>query len=131
MGAGSTWGELILDDETDMWITLSDIKDYFYALGIPVELSAYFCLPDVPASLVKELEAAQYGPKHFFADLEPSLSVAPALTVLPMGFSWSFFFAQLVHIQSVYKALPWEIGAIIQDRLPPPRFGRGTRVALA
>ena len=56
MGSGGSWGEVILDDESDAWISSSDIKDYFYACGIPQELSEFFCLPDVPGSLVRLLE---------------------------------------------------------------------------
>ena len=80
MGSGSTWQEIILDDSADLWISLSDIKDYFYECAIPFELSCYFGLPDAPAWLVDKLGG------------DATQGCTPFLTVLPMGWKWSFFF---------------------------------------
>eukprot|EP00973_Karenia_brevis_P085891 11913613-Karenia_brevis.AAC.1 len=55
MGTGACWSEVLLEANDDMYVTLSDIKDYFYACGIPEELGDYFGLDSVPGWLVREL----------------------------------------------------------------------------
>eukprot|EP00972_Heterocapsa_arctica_P115654 16448981-Heterocapsa_arctica.AAC.1 len=47
MGSGAAWGELLLEESSDFFVGLSDIKDYFYECAIPPDLSEYFSLPDV------------------------------------------------------------------------------------
>eukprot|EP00959_Pyramimonas_sp_CCMP1952_P440307 9218341-Pyramimonas_sp.AAC.1 len=35
MGSGSSWADVVMDTDTDMHLSLSDVKDYFYARGLP------------------------------------------------------------------------------------------------
>eukprot|EP00974_Lingulodinium_polyedra_P020134 1945976-Lingulodinium_polyedra.AAC.1 len=39
MGSGSTWAEVVMSDDAQMWLTASDIRDFFYACGVPAELA--------------------------------------------------------------------------------------------
>ncbi|CAK0794405.1 unnamed protein product, partial [Prorocentrum cordatum] len=119
MGTGSSWGEILLEDDADLWVSLSDIKDYFYACGIDDDLSSYFCLDDVPGWLVSELE----GNDSRFSQFYGRDAVAPAFRVLPMGFSWSFYLAQIVHSSVVKGVLPDTAGLVLQDRQPGPTIG--------
>eukprot|EP00974_Lingulodinium_polyedra_P109468 10591739-Lingulodinium_polyedra.AAC.1 len=54
-----------------------------------------FCLPGAPAWLARELSAAGLGLSGLAADA----LVAPVSTAFPMGFSWSFFWAQIARAQ--------------------------------
>ena len=91
-----------------MFISSSDIKDYFYEVAVPESLSAFLGLDDAPASLVAELTGSADAGK------------TPFLTVLPMGWSWSFFFAQLIHVQQIGEAAP-ELADRILDDISPLR----------
>jgi hypothetical protein len=51
LGTGAAWSEVIMDDSCDMYLSLSDIKYYFYECEIPAELSEYFCMADVPVRI--------------------------------------------------------------------------------
>ncbi|CAK0906068.1 unnamed protein product, partial [Prorocentrum cordatum] len=126
MGTGSSWGEILLEDDADLWVSLSDIKDYFYACGIDDDLSSYFCLDDVPGWLVSELEGNDSRFSHFYG----RDAVAPAFRVLPMGFSWSFYLAQIVHSSVVKGVLPDTAGLVLQDRQPGPTIGSRGLVSL-
>ena len=48
MGSGSTWQEIILDDSADLWISLSDIKDYFYEPLFPSSCLVILASPTRP-----------------------------------------------------------------------------------
>jgi len=37
LGAGACWKEMTMDSDVDLYIVQSDIKDYFYACGLPLE----------------------------------------------------------------------------------------------
>ena len=67
MGSGSSWSELVLGEGGDMHVTLSDIKCFFYACGIPMALSELLCLPPLTGAewnYVRGLadEVMVYGP---------------------------------------------------------------------
>ena len=126
MGSGACWDELVLDDEVDMWVTLSDIKDYFYACGLSAFLSEWFAFDDIPGWKFREI----VGDDPRFEHLAACDWVTPQLQVLPMGWKWSFFFAQLMHSHVVHGRLPASLGAVLEDLRPPPRFGKSTVVAV-
>lgn len=51
MSAESTWAQVNLPADQQLYIAQSDIRDYFYALEMPTELQDLFCMPGVPARL--------------------------------------------------------------------------------
>jgi hypothetical protein len=78
---------LAWEKELDVWIGTSDVADCFWRLRIDALLSSYFGLPGLPARSfgIKEIESGPVG---------RDTVVYPCLAALPMGFSWSVFFAQ-------------------------------------
>ncbi|CAK0879771.1 unnamed protein product, partial [Prorocentrum cordatum] len=52
------------------------------------------------------------------------------MRVMPMGWTRSFFFAQVLHAHQVSQIRDWTPGAAIQDRAPPPPFRAGSELAL-
>ena len=77
-----------------MFQATADISNYFYRLRIDRSLGGYFALPGICAS--------ELGFVHFEGNMiRPSDRVYPYLTVLPMGFSWSVWFAQRACVHQV------------------------------
>eukprot|EP00974_Lingulodinium_polyedra_P084468 8176748-Lingulodinium_polyedra.AAC.1 len=87
MGSGASWGEVVLDDKSDIWVALSDIKDYFYAPGIPETFGDQFCLPDLPVRLARELSGADLA----LRDLGDGSLGAPFFHGAPDGVSVGAF----------------------------------------
>ena len=54
----------------------------------------------------------------------------PALKVLPMGWSWSFHFAQVAHSFSVQQTLQLGPGELLLDRQPVPPVDEARWLAL-
>ena len=75
---------------------LSDIKDCFHRLQQPPWMQAYFCFDPVPASWVG--------------------LVFPMPTSLPMGCSWSLFFAQKVSEKMMSEVPSLRSSMLLQDR---------------
>ena len=70
-----------MDAGTDMCLSLSDVKDYFYACELPPGLERFFCLPDITGSELKSI--ADSDPA--FGHLWDADAVAPAMKVMPTG----------------------------------------------
>ena len=84
---GGIWRDIVLDDSADIHISLSDIKEYFYACGIFAALCDFFCLPAISgeAAWTMLLGSDRRG------DLSSSASVQEYdFQAMPMG--WSCFF---------------------------------------
>ena len=54
LGSGSAWADIVIEPGNDLYISQSDIKDYFYRCGVPEGLSRFFCLPSVPVRWLHE-----------------------------------------------------------------------------
>lgn len=73
--------------DLEVWIGSSDVADCFWRLRIEEEPSAFFGLPGLPAKC--------FGVKAIASgEVSSDTIVYPCLAALPMGFSWSVFFAQ-------------------------------------
>lgn len=97
MGSGACWSEMIIDDQVGMRLT------YFYACEVPQPLSEFFALPDVPGWLVRALGDLEHDLGYF----EDHEIIAPVFKVLPIGFKWSFYSAQLAHAHQVKESFDW------------------------
>jgi len=110
--------ELDVGDGEVMWVAQQDVKDYFYRLGISRNIGEWFALPEVDGRWMQEILGAQ----------APAIlgtgTVYPYLRVLPMGFSWAFWFAQEAHDHLTRKALGRGF-QFVCDREPPPRLRAG------
>ena len=54
MPSGTSWASVRIPDSQNMHVAQSDVKDYFYSLGIPSELGRYFSLPPVRAGAAQQ-----------------------------------------------------------------------------
>ena len=78
LGSPSAFGDIIIPRDSQLYFALSDIKDYFYSIGVPPFLRQWFGLPKISRA-----EAVQLGLDASCADRHGN--VCPRLTVLPMG----------------------------------------------
>ena len=95
-------------DET-IWFAGADIADCFYRLEVPLGLDEYFSLPGILGSEVEAIAR-----KH---RLPLRAKLVPCLKVLPMGWSWSLYFAQQVHEARILKC-GFEARQFIRDKVP-------------
>ena len=121
LGSLAAMGDLHIPEGHDMFISGGDIRDCFYACKLPDELLSYFCFSfDVSVAEVAEI----YG-----GDLPAELEgmpmdhvVCPGLNVLPMGFSWSFYLVQALHVQACNDATNMGGNNLVLDARPAPSF---------
>ncbi len=102
------------------------MKGYFYGCSIPTGLSQYFCFDDVGFDFISSLDK----PDLLDGGGDGCGRWCPALKVLPMGWSWSFFFAQVAHATEVERALQLPPDCILQDKRPPPTLTGDVVLAL-
>jgi len=103
----------------------ADIRDCFYAVSLPAGLEQFFVLR---SDLTKE-EAmwVTRGQRHF--DSMQS-RFCPAIVVLPMGFSWSFYLVQHIHESAVLRALDIDRGSLILEGHPIPKLNDDSILSL-
>ena len=95
-------------------IGLSDIRDCFHRLHQPQWMQEYFCLDPIPASWVGLTAHVLDGRTlsgHDLVYLMPSS--------LPMGCSWSLYFAQMISEKLVSEVKALEASSLLRDRGPP------------
>ncbi|CAK0900771.1 unnamed protein product [Prorocentrum cordatum] len=95
-------------------IGLSDVSNCFRRLRVPAWLSDYFCLPPAPAHVMGASGAEVDG-----SVLGRAEAVTPCWAVLPMGFTWSLWIAQMINETTVTKVAPSLPGSPLHDRGPP------------
>ena len=115
LGSGCSWADVMLSTDSELFVGQSDIKDYFYACGIQSELSEFFVIVDISGAELREWDHS--GEWKSFYDLE---SVSFGFSVLPMGFSWAFYFAQQAHLDLLknFAGSPHE--SLVVDGAPGP-----------
>ncbi|CAK0809174.1 unnamed protein product, partial [Prorocentrum cordatum] len=98
---GSSCGDLLRPESEalslvaeGMCVSGGDIDNCFYRIGLPSELREYFPLPDIAAGYLglSTCEGRAVSPRD---------SLAPVLTVLPMGWSWAMHLVQIVLVNSL------------------------------
>eukprot|EP00435_Cladocopium_sp_Y103_P029361 s335_g7.t1 len=100
-----------------LYFGLSDIKDCFHRLRIPSWLSKYFALKPVPCEWVG-LDGTELEGKR----LQRGDTIYPMAGSLPMGFSWSLYFAQRISELQMLKIPTLENSASMTDRGHPAVF---------
>lgn len=120
LGSMECWGRL--ESDSEFFVAQEDVKDFFYRLGIPLELGRFFCFPCIdPHALQTEIG---YMPEDLRALVHrDGRGVFPCMKVLPMGFSWAFHLAHQAHVEITKRALPRT--PQIKDKAVMPRFGEG------
>ena len=115
MAGPEVFANLEVPDGSNVWCAETDIKDCFYRLRIGEDYGRYFSLPGVTAK--------SFGVTHVQGRaVSPSDVIFPCLAVLPMGHTWSLYFAQRVSEHQVG-------GTEVLSKSPPLR-GDGMSVAL-
>ena len=121
LAAGYSFGQLEVGSEQVMYTAQSDVKDYFYSIGLPKELRGFFCLPSVHVN--------QLG-------LDPSTvqcstqQVYPCMRVVPMGWSWAMWVAQRIHQHQACMALSIPPSQVLADGRPAPSLSTGEAVII-
>ena len=95
LGSLSALGNLEINDEDVLYVSQADIKDCFWHCLLPHELARFFCLRGAPGELlvglgVLEVEGVAVDPLDVYY---------PAIACCPMGWSWAFWFVQMLHEQ--------------------------------
>ena len=106
LSAGATWSQVRLEPNDSLFISQSDVKDYFYSLELPAELRDLFCLPAVHPSVLQELGIDSSG----LCDQQGW--TYPRLRAVPMGWNWATWLSQRVH-----QFLSLEASGLSEDRL--------------
>ncbi len=118
--------------EQTLFLSQEDVRDFFRRIHVDdiPELCEYFALPPVCPRLLASLyaKAGQSLPAEIREWLEVPGKVFPALTVLAMGFSWSFHLAQCVHEHIADNAVP--AAKRFSDRKPPPTLSSRNSVIM-
>ena len=93
--------------DQDLFVGTGDISNAFYNMRVPDDLSDMFSMPTIRARYlgVTELEGVPISPDE---------TLMPCMCVLPMGWSWSLHYCQLVVKNVVEQALG--PSRIIEDR---------------
>lgn len=117
LGSLASIAETELDQGSTMYIAGADIRDCFYAVRMEPGLQQYFALhSDLSDDEIQHVTSGVVGPnsgKH-----------VPVISVLPMGFSWSFYLVQQLHTDTALNALGLPTSALFLDGQPPPKLER-------
>ena len=123
LGALSAVSELVLESGQSLWVSGADIQDCFYAAKISEDLSSFFCLL---SDLSRDEAFAVFG-EHVESWGD---RISPCITVLPMGFSWSFYLIQKLHEQSALRSIGGDRSGLILDGYPAPHLTGDSVVAM-
>ena len=122
LGSLAAVSEMVLEKDQTLFVSGSDIQDCFYAARISSEFSNFFCLlSDITSSEAHSIFGDEFTYNEFGR-------ISPCITVLPMGFSWSFYLIQKMHEQSALRALQCDRSQLILDGYPSPKLS-GSQVA--
>ena len=125
LGSLAALCEVELGAEDRLFCGGSDIQDCFYAARISDQLSEYFCLcHDLDPHEAKLVWGDDFSPGVGVA------SYSPCISVLTMGFSWSFYIIQKLHEQSALRSLDVGRDSLVLDGYPSPVLDRESVVAM-
>ena len=105
LAAGYTFAQLELPTAQ------SDIRDYFYSIGLPPGLRPSFCLPRVRSADLGGLLSGELAGHEW---------VFPQMKVVPMGWSWSMWVAQRIHQHIAASSIQCPPSQVLVDGRPAP-----------
>ena len=123
MAAGYSFGQLEVSGEQEVFVAQSDIKDYFYSIGLPSYLHPFFSLPPIRPRLLRHRIPELRGLEHLG-------EVYPQMKVVPMGWSWAMFFAQRIHQHQVMIGTGISHEQVLADGRPAPSLDSGKCVII-
>ena len=115
LGSLAALSELEIPSEHRLHLAGADIRDCFYGCRCPPGLQDFFCLRDDIS--FSELDWVTGG---MGSELCPGSRICPCISVLPMGFTWSFYIIQMLHEQISLHSLGLNEDMLIRDAHPPP-----------
>lgn len=121
--------DLHIPNGETLYISGGDIKDCFYACNLPSCLRDYFCLSwDVTVWEMKQIMGDNYlGEYDHLSEYD---MISPCISVFPMGFSWSFYLVQALHVQGCLSSLQEQPDSVILDSRPAPQLSRQRVVSM-
>ena len=93
LGSADAYSRLRPPSGASVYIAEADVQNCFYQIGVPAWLSDFFAFEDIPADFARQLGATCCTDG---SPLPAAGRLAPVLTVLPMGWSWSFWLVQVM-----------------------------------
>lgn len=123
MAAGYTFSQLEISSEATLFCAQSDIKDYFYSIGLPEYLHSYFCLPPIRPSFLRDQIPELQG-------MSDHIDIFPQMRVVPMGWNWAMYFAQRIHQHQVMIGANLQVTQILADGRPPPDLSSGQTIVV-
>jgi len=118
LAAGFSYASLELPAGENLYVSQSDLKDYFYSLGLPEELQDLFALPRVRRT---DLIAAGIDP----SELPENEFLYGCMVVVPMGWSWAMWVAQRIHTHQALIGCGFSHSRVISDGKTPPDLCHG------
>lgn len=128
MAAGYTFGQLFVEGDQKVYTAQSDIKDYFYSIGLPEYLHSFFSLPPIRPSTLRGLAMQQGTSIVELRGWGDDELVYPQMKVVPMGWSWAMYFAQRIHQHQVMIGTGAKAEQILADGRPAPSLSSGVPV---
>lgn len=121
LGSLSSLCEGHLEEHQQLFIGGGDIQDCFYACRTPRQFQRFFCLDvDISVNEAKHIMGSDF-PEDLL-HLPGDYKISPSLSVLPMGFSWSFFLVQKLHEQLTLSSLGIQPSQLVADGNVVPTF---------
>ncbi|CAE7354645.1 unnamed protein product [Symbiodinium sp. CCMP2592] len=120
LGSLAALCEIEIGQGETMYIGGADIADCFYGCRLPAGMESFFCFKE--DLTVKEARALFQDLPEWVNDLDEHSIVSPCLSVLPMGFSWSFYIVQQLHEQITMQALSLDHRDLVLDAHPARDF---------
>jgi len=97
LAAAESFSSVETEEGELLYTATADIQACFYQCGIDEALSEFFCMPSISRA-----EARSVG-LDAGVGADDDL-VFPSLAVLPMGWTWAFWFVQRAHLELVRRA---------------------------
>lgn len=123
MPAGYSFSQLQINEDGTLYVAQTDIKDFFYAIGLPEALRPFFAFPQVDLRKIAPLHPR-------CADACGPVLVYPAMKVVPMGRNWAMYLAQRAHQRQAMIAAQVGPDRIVVDGKPVPRLSSQNPVLL-
>lgn len=125
LGGPATWSRVEAPVGETVYVGAADVESYFFRLGLPESVGKFFSLPPVPDYLVASLCGSEFVRSGIVGR-----DWHPLFKVCPVGFSWSFFFAQRVHTEMIRRSGAVLTSNILVDGQPVPRLEGDTVLSL-
>lgn len=116
LGSLSSVAEAVIPPGEKLYVATADICDCFYACHLPTGMEEFFGL----YSDVSFQEAVEISGGTIAEDAISWDRIVPCISVLPMGFNWSFYLVQAIHEAAALSALGKDRSSLFLDSAPAP-----------